>query len=265
MADALIKIGTHGPDPAWQDGDIIGIYPNCCILFKNAEIVCGANRWGNPEAGKLRPWGGLEQLWYERTHRWRHQRVSRTEIVKVDLWGLTPDEIRRPNGYWKFDPETGTRIDPDGDLDRLFARRLRNNTHNIFGPPGAETFYRGPIRFTDTAMGVLWDDIEPAIGRSRAEFLRMPFGRGDFKVHLCASVEDMTLDEATVMVKPEIDETRSERPILRRRMHFSEWEHPRLGLPPQARQRAKDFSIETDERDEIMIPKAEMPRKPNRG
>lgn len=268
MADALIKIATGGGQPPFEDGDIIGVYPDCCILFKNAELVCGANRFGTPapRAGILRPAGTLEQLWYERTHRYRHERVSKTEIMKVDLWGLEPAEIRRPPGVWAFN-SSGQRVLDGNDLDRMFARRLRNNTHNIFGPRGRETFYRGPVEFSNARMSHLWDGIEPVINRSRSEFMRMPFGRMDRRVHLCVTCDDMTDADAAELTRPDEEDVNGDRSrvILRRqRRVMVPWEDTKFGLTERQRNDAKNRGLETDERDAMRVRLADIEAKPAR-
>lgn len=241
MADALIKVGTNGPDPAWQDGDIIGIYPTTICLFKNAEMQCGVGRFGAPRARTLKATGTLEHLWFERTHRWRHERVSRFEVLKIDRTGAVAPELR---------------IVPM--LPENIARYLRNESHNIFGTPGHEIWYRSPIDFSPERMAHLWDGIEPILGQSRTNFMRMPFGKGDMRVHLCVTFEDITHDEATPYIKPEMD---GDGKIVRRRSHSVEWRGARFGLSQGDINKALNRSIETDERSLMMVNRIDVVTK----
>lgn len=238
MANALIKIGAVGPNPQYQDGDVISIYNDATILFKNAEIQCGCNRFGNPAPGVLRPTGTLEELWYEGTHQWKFQRVSRTELAKINLW----------------DGEART-IYQIPDLQRYLARRLRNNTHNIFGPLGGETWYQTPIDFSAVAISALWDSIEPILGLPRTDFVDMPFGRGDRRHHLLVSCEDITNDDISGLLKPDMD---ADETILRKRKVSVAWEDARFGLTDKQRRDAKNKRLETDERQLVMVRRVDM-------
>jgi len=239
VADALIKINAQGPDPLFQDGDIIGIYTDDQILMKNAEIVCGANRFGKPAPNVYRPTGGLEQLWYESLYRYKHVRRSKFEMEKIDLW------------------RGGSEIRTVPTLPQNITRRMSHTTHSIFGSPGGEFWYKGAIDFG--RVNALWDAIEASSANIRTDNMRMPFGVGDFKVHLCVTCDNMTQAEAAALLGPEKD---GEEKVIRKRHSMVPWQDGKFGLTNRQKNDAKNRNKISDERAVMRVKVADIEAKP---
>src|SRR5687768_2274240 len=79
-----LKIGTVGPDPAYQDGDIICAFNRRRCRCVHAQHIC--HPWkATPNAHGLLALSTVVHDYFEKTHQYRFERVSRLEVLRTNL------------------------------------------------------------------------------------------------------------------------------------------------------------------------------------
>lgn len=218
MADIILKIGSVGPDPAWQDGDCVCAFSDRRILCCHAEHICHPWKHSRTRDG-LRP-DGLPRQFHEITHQYRFERVSRTELKRVTI-ATGAEEILsgKPNA-------AGEAI----DVEEFVTRRMREKAPDggprlaMFGLPGAEVWYGGTIDVSPAKVSAVWDAIEAQTTNLRANHGLWPLGTLDKRHFLplrLDAFDDATAEElhaAEVEMDPDGNEA-----LLRRRKHRVQW------------------------------------------
>ncbi len=217
MAELALKIGSVSADPKhYQDGDILAAFNSRRIRCVHAQHICHVKQAGGG-VGIHRDDAHVARDWFEHTHQYRFERVSRTEIRRITLADLTEDLI----------DGTPRRIDGRAqhmNVETYIQRRLAHDRHRIFGSAGAEVWYGGNTDVSDSTLTLVWNAIETKTAFREVDFPLWPAGRQDLIVHLFLTVDDFDEREASSLVAPELDETDPDNPItLRKRERHMDW------------------------------------------
>ena len=217
MASLLVKVASSGPDPAYQDGDVIAAFSDHRALCVHAQHLCDHRREAKTAEG-LCPTGGLGFALQARTYQYRFDRVSRTEVRRTD----------RATGAQDVLGPAPTAAGEAIDVPRYLARARAHPAHRIFGLAGRETWFGGQIDFSPRAMADVWGEIEARTARRRADHREWPFGEEEMRCHLVLPVDDFLESVRTELESPTMSDA-PEPQMLTRRAHAVEWRT--LGLP----------------------------------
>lgn len=254
MADLLLKVGTRGPDPDWQDGDIMCAFNQRSIHCCHAQHICHP-RLAERDGGGLIVESALLRNWYEVTHQYRFERISNREIRRVNLLDQTEETLsNQPNAQ-------GQAIDVP-----LFVRRRRQKPdHCLFGEDGREYWYGGRKDMSAPRIATVWDAIEAKteLRRTDAQFTRWPAGQQELRSHLFVRTEDF--DDATTeeLLAAETELQGEEEVTLQRRQNQVDWERD-LGLTPAVRDSIRDRNAAVDLREVQLDRQTVVRRKPQR-
>ena len=146
--ELIVKVNSVGDDHTkYQDGDVVETFSKSRIELCHAEMICD-HRKADFNLSGLRPAGSLAELFQALVSRYKFERVSTSEVQRTDLIsgdvsviGSTPNE----NGEYI-------------DVQLYLKRRIRSNTHKIFGEIGAEVWYGGSR--PDVDRDIIWNVIE---------------------------------------------------------------------------------------------------------
>ena len=81
MAELAIKVGSGAN---YKDGDILCAFNSRRIRCTHAQHICHVKQAGGGIGG-LRDNAHVARDWFEHTHQYRFERVSRTEIKRILL------------------------------------------------------------------------------------------------------------------------------------------------------------------------------------
>lgn len=209
MAELTVKIGDGA---GYSDGDVISAYNRRAIGCRWAEFRCHP-KFAARERGRIVP-GGVAQDWFEATHAYRFERVSETEIRRVEI-ATGKEETFGPTPNAR-----GERV----DVPLFIARRLAHPNNRIFGAPGAELWYGGRQDRSAAAVAKVWTAIEKKTAFRRADHEHWPRGAQELKSHLVLPVDEFDDAEARALVAPELGQDRDGFPvILRKRTRAVAW------------------------------------------
>ena len=195
MAELIIKIGTRGPDPVYQDGDIISAYHNRAIRSLHAQHICNPNNFGFKPDG-LRS-DSLAKFFFETTRKYRMERISRTQVNRINIATLEAETISDvPNAKGEYI-----------DVGLFLRRKLLHPKHLIFGTPGNEIWYGGATDYTNANLDVVWTGIESRTTNVESDFRLCPLGIQDKKSFLALRVDDFTDSESIQYTTPVEDVT----------------------------------------------------------
>ena len=240
MAELALKIGAGAN---YQDGDILAAFNSRFIRCVHAQHICHVKQAGGG-IGALRDNAHVARDWFEHTHQYRFERVSRTEIKRILLSDMSEVLI------------DGTPKRIDGKMQHMdvalyVAKRLAHARHKMFGTTGAEVWYGGRKDMRDAKLDLVWDVIEAKTDNREADFPRWPAGGKDLISHLFVTVDDF--DEATAqdLVSSELDLTDPDNPItVKKRQHFIDW---KVVIDSEEHTKIEDKALSVDLR-ETMTP-----------
>ena len=215
MAELVIKIGSVSPDPKhYQDGDILAAFNSRFIRCVHAQHICHVKQAGGG-IGALRDNAHVARDWFEHTHQYRFERVSRTEIKRILLADLTEVIF---DGMPKLVDGKMQHM----DVELYVNRRMLHNGHKMFGTTGAEVWYGGRTDVSDAKLTLVWNAIETKTPHLEANFPLWPAGSKDLISHLFVTVDDFNEAEASDLVSSELDFTDPEdiRIVKKRRRHI---------------------------------------------
>jgi len=242
LAELLLKVGTRGPDPDWQDGDILVAPNDRRISQVHLEHFCHVKLAGFTYDGR-RP-DGLARIYREAVCQYRFERVSNTSVRRVNLWTSDEDLISdTPNKDGEY-----------MNVGEYLARQIDHPAHGIFGTPGAEVWYGGNQDFDAHKLDAVWLEVEDRAAVKRADYTLHPWGTNDLKHHLVLKVDDFDEATAATYVGEEKEaitatyvgeekEAITER-VLRRRVRKVDWKALDLGVSVQAVE-DKETAIDT--------------------
>jgi hypothetical protein len=238
MADLLLKVGASN---GYADGDILGAFNRRRIRCVHAEHLCHLGLAGFTRDG-LRPVDALARDLREACCQYRFERVSRTEIERVEI--ATGARVR----------SGAVPVEVDGqrqqmDVDLFVRRRKRHSRHGLFGTPGSEQWYGGKTDRSDAKLSLVWQAIEAKTARleTEAEFQQWPMGRLDIRSHLPIQVVEFDDATAETLIAPELDTSDPENIVTvqrrQRRVDLS-----LLGLSATDMSRVRDSQQDFDDR-----------------
>lgn len=167
MAELVLKIGSVSPDSKhYQDGDILAAFNSRFIRCVHAQHICHVKNAGGG-IGALRDNVHVARDWFEHTHQYRFERVSRTEIKRITLADMSEVLI----------DGTPKRIDgkmQHTDVALYVAGRLAHERHKIFGSPGREVWYGGRTDVSNAKLTLVWNTIETKTVNREIDFRRWP-------------------------------------------------------------------------------------------
>lgn len=212
MPEILLKVGTVGPDPAYQDQDPIIVITDRAIGCRHLDTLCHILAHPSRSDGR-RIRGTLAERWQARQYRYRFERVSLTEVMRVDqITGAVDILSNTPN-----DKREAI------DVATYIQNRLAHERHRIFGVPGAEVWYGGQIRRTDSIVSGMWTEIEGTTSLRRDNYRLFPWGELDLRSHLVLELDEATDDDADVISRSEYLGEEDNLRIVRRRAIWTQW------------------------------------------
>ncbi len=213
MAELTLKIGAGAN---YVDGDILAAFNSRRIRCVHAQHICHVKNAGGG-IGALRDNAHVARDWFEHTHQYRFERVSRTEIKRILLFDM--NEVLFDNTPKLVDGKM-----QHMDVELYVNRRMLHNLHKIFGTPGAEVWYGGKTDVSDTKLSLVWNAIETKTAFREVNFPLWPAGSKDLISHLFVTVDDFDEAEASDLVSPELDLTDPDNPItVKKRRRHIEW------------------------------------------
>lgn len=240
MAELAVKIGDGAH---YRDGDILAAFNSRRIRCVHAQHICHVTNAGGGIGG-LRDKAHVARDWFEHTHKYRFERVSRTEVRRITL--ATLDEVvidatpKLVEGRMQY-----------MDVPLYIDRRLASKRHKIFGGSGAEIWYGGKQELDNIALDKVWTAIESKTAFREVGFLLWPAGEVDLKVHLFITVNNFDEIEADDLVSSELDLTDPGEPVtIKKRRHFIAW---RDVVKVQNYEKIEDRAVSVNFR-ETMVP-----------
>jgi len=161
--ELLLKVGSNGSDPEYQDGDIVCAFNNRRILCCHAEMICHVQKVELNSEG-LNPEDCLTRWMLEQFSQFKFERVSSTEVKRTNLLTNSVDIISSTpssNGEYMH-------------VDLFLANKRKRNDHHIFGRDGAEIWFGGKIDTSLENVNLLWDKIEQESTNLRVNNNRWP-------------------------------------------------------------------------------------------
>lgn len=92
MAELILKIRDGG---SYRDGDLLAAVPWRAIRAEHASRLCSRHDLGNRNGGSLLKAASLAGIWMAETHRYRCERVSKHEVLRIvqEGWSLEHDMV----------------------------------------------------------------------------------------------------------------------------------------------------------------------------
>jgi hypothetical protein len=241
VAELIIKVGTNGPDPAWQDGDVMHCMNQRKIRCVHAQHLCHVKQAGLTKDG-LRA-DGIARKFLERTSQFKITRVSQTEIERLNLQTLEVDTIGpTPNAQ-------NERM----DVPLYIARRVAHPRHAIFGTPGAEYWYGGYKDFSNAALDLVWNDIETDTPEREVNYQLWPLTSREKQVYLAFKIDDVAdavandYERVRLETVPDLEQGGTREVMTKRRDYFLPYKDlPTLVLSPQEQADIQDTTKEVD-------------------
>ena len=151
MAELLLKVGTVG---VYEDGDIICAHNSRRISCCHVQTLCNPALQTVNRDGLLST-GTIAHDWFERTHKFRFERISTSEVRRTLIATGRSDVVSgTPNA-------NGESMDVRQYIERRQkAARSGRPKKALFGTAGSEQWYGGQIDMSAAALALVWDDVE---------------------------------------------------------------------------------------------------------
>lgn len=213
VGSLMLHVGAFGPDPMYQDGDIVVACNRRRTRHAHAEMICHPRKAQRTSDGFIDASHHCRD-WFEQTYRFRMDRVSATEVLRTDLVLGGSDLLSdTPN-------QKGERI----DVREYLARRKASATYPLFGAPGTESWYGGTIRSDNATLDRVWSAIETKTPLREVDHDVWPFTDHELRHFLILHTDDFTDAESESLVAPEEDTTNPDAPVIvRKRRHHVPW------------------------------------------
>ena len=232
MAELLLKIGTGSN---YEDGDILCATNWRAIRCEHASRICDRYKRDYRQADGLIRIGSLAERWFRHTHQYRYERVSRTQIRRVNQW--TGSEVIYGSKPIDDPDRPGTMI--HCHVEEFFARRLQHNRHVVCGAKGSEVYYSGLQDYSHAKLNLVWADIETQTGLRDVQFPHVPLSQVQLKRFLVLPVDDFDDVTASELTSSLVADPNLENPtVLKKRKYRVDWRalFP-LDIPPQTAER----------------------------
>lgn len=213
------------PHPSYSDGDILLARNRRQIRYCYAQQLSSVKDAGFTRDG-LRPSGTLFEVGQRNVCRFRMERVSRTECLRIELDTLVQTIV-------------GPTMSPDGyfiHVQQFIDSRMKHPRHSLFGTPGREYWYeihrKGP--YPDHAMlDAWWAEIEARTVDRESDYPRFPFAPLQRRKYLAVSVDDFDDVQCGDLTRPLLDKSIPDvELIVEPRKHWIDWRTlPDIGDP----------------------------------
>lgn len=234
----LIKVGTVGPLPQYQDGDVVVAPSERRIKLGHIERLCHVKLVRKRRDGK-RPMNSLPRHLMEATRQYKFTRnglrVERTTYFTIDA-----------NGGIVRLAEPTVELIPAYQIDvRAYLKnRLKRERHQIFGADGSEFWYGGGKDFSHRQLDKVWDVIEAETSerRTMATYRRWHFSETERRQFLVVptntaitDAEEKQLARIHTELDPDWTEPTDEAPeqpfiVIRKRRRMLAYENESLGV-----------------------------------
>lgn len=209
MAELILKTSTNGPDPAYQDGDIIHAMNDLRIYDVHAQHICHKDEIGFNGDG-LRPANSLTEMYLTKCRQYKFERISITEIKRITLATMDEEIL-------------SDKLNADGEQMNValyIRRRKEHGKHLIFGTAGSEVWYGGRTSQTTAISDDIWNEIESRTAYLKTNYNRWPFTGNEKRQHLILAVDDF--DNVT---RGSLEESEYDRDggIVKRRKNKVDW------------------------------------------
>jgi hypothetical protein len=223
----------------YQSGDILCAFNQKRIGLVHASHICHPKKFGFSSSGLRQPGTLLERM-LRRSYQYKFQRVSRTEVERMDLATLDV-EI--------FSDKTR----PRAHVEQYVFQRKLHARHLLFGSPGREYWFLGRYR---PDVDAIWAEIEEHSPERRVDHQLHPLServkRAFLALRLSADFDDQA---AADMTAQEVDE---EGTVLRKRTHMVDWRALDLGVLARD---IEDRSLAIDVRELVSLDRAAVVRQ----
>ena len=180
--ELIVKVKSNGPNPRYQDGDVVSAMSLDRIHLAHAEMICHPNNFAFNTNG-TRDLNTLLEKFQQATHMYKFQRVGkrvrRTNLItgEEDMIGKTPNE-------------NGESI----DVYQYLSKRLKNPRHKIFGASGSEVWYGKMRSDKETFLASVWNHIETETDNLKEDHNSWPFTDLEKRHFICINTSGRNYD-----------------------------------------------------------------------
>ncbi len=216
MAEVALKAGDGG---GYVDLDILAVFTRLRIRCAHAMHICHVRIAQRAGSGLILATQTARD-WFEATHEFRFDRVSRREVRRVRLADGGGEIISDvPN-------DSGEYI----DVELFIALRTRVSDHYLFGAPGRESWYGGRKDLSHATLDRVWEAIETKTPELESDHTAWPWRTRDGEAHVFVVIKDVDETEAQRLVSPLLELSDPDNPIqLSKRAHLIDWRND-LGM-----------------------------------
>jgi hypothetical protein len=161
--EIIVKINDAPSQDSYKDGDIVQAFTLDEVYYHHAQNKCNVKNFGLDDVTGNRSPEELLIKFLEKTKTYKFERLNSNEVKKTNL---ITDEVSILN---KTPNADGERI----DVHAYLVRRLKKESHLIFGKSGREYWY-GKER-NDIDINAVWNDIETHTDFLQSDHTRFPF------------------------------------------------------------------------------------------
>ncbi len=214
MAELLIKVGTNGLDPAWQDGDVLHAWNNRHIEYAYlSNELC--HPWNaTPNGDGLIDTGTIYEDLKRHTYRWKFEQLAEKTFRETNLVTLATRDITD-------DPEAT-------NIKKWLNRQLRKtNAVNggtyfpLFGITGAVVWYKREGNTSQPQLNLVWVDVEAKTPERQVDHQNSNLGQGDLKRILAVNTTNFNQATKEIYETQIVDDTDPENTFLvKRRTHL---------------------------------------------
>ena len=196
---------------SYEDGDLIWVISDHRILNTNVQGILNWRERKRDADGYLMTAGPLED-YYARSHKYRFDRISETEVLRTDLETLETDTLSNsPN-------KDGEQI----DVKLFLKRRLKNKDHNVFCCKGFERWYGHRIQTNELDLIEILNSIEirqiPGV-----DWAKWQFSPREKRRFLLIDIDDITDDQAAEFMAPLTKTEGDDVTVVKARKYNVDW------------------------------------------
>ena len=174
MAELIIKVGTNGPDPAWQDGDVMHAWNNrdLELMYLENELC---NPWNAPLNGDgLVDTGTIYEDFKRHTYRLKFEQLTATTFRETNLLTLDTRDIAGTT--------EATKMKKWLDKQLLIFNTANGGTYvHLFGVLGAVVWYRRSGNSSQPQLNLVWADVEAKTAEQQVDHQESLLGQEDLK------------------------------------------------------------------------------------
>lgn len=241
MAELLLKVGTVGPDPRYQDGDIVCAWNDRMVSQRHLSILSHPRRLAPGhrlvDSNTFDYCAALCKYKFERISRTEVRRTDRDDILAIEVFSATPN-IK------------GEQI----HLEEFISRRLKHNNHRIFGTPGSEIWFGGNRDYSTVRLDTIWDAITIREGLLKADHVEFPITDTEKRHFLPISIVDLSDVEVFAFLSRDITDIVEDGEdiirVLQKRITHVDWENL-PGMTPGRRLQVRDGGRSADHRQSL--------------